>query len=87
MPRDQHPKDADLEKVRARIAERLATLHDVQDLEFVELAASLPEAPFDADAALEALLSTADYIAMARARYELELEKLRRTPGQGQEPM
>lgn len=87
MSRDSHPKAADLEKVRARITERLTALDDVQDLEFVELAASLPEAPFDADAALEALLSTADYITAARARHELELEKLRRTPGQGKESM
>ena len=42
MPRNHPPKDADLQKVRTRITERLATLHDVQDLEFVELAASLP---------------------------------------------
>lgn len=78
MLRGEGPEPSRLEKVRARIHQRIDEIHDVEDLEFVELAASLSEMPFDGDVSLETLLSVSDYVGSARARYELEVEKLKR---------
>lgn len=75
-----------LERVRARLEAQLDELEDVQDLEFIELVATLPHQPYSEEVAVEVLLTVADYVALARAWHEVEVEKLCRTQPEGRRP-
>lgn len=69
-PEIQPAPAQDPDAVRARLIEKIATLHDLERLEFLELVVELPEYPFTAEVGLEVLLSVAGYIATAREVYE-----------------
>ncbi len=86
MPRDPGVKPPGLQDVRHRVDDRLDEIQDVQDLVFIELVATLPQQPYSEEVAVEVLLTVADYVAQARARHELEIEKLRRAQPEGKRP-
>jgi|GEM_PF-4777333 len=66
------------ERVRSRLIGEIEKIDSVDDLEFLELVATLPEMPFSEEVAVEVLVSAASYVAEARARFELELARRQR---------
>lgn len=72
------PDGPGADEVRRRLIGEIEKIDSVDDLEFLELMATLPEMPFSEEAAVEVLVSAASYVAEARARFELELARRRR---------
>lgn len=72
------PDGPGADEVRRRLIAEIEKIDSVDDLEFLELMATLREMPFSEEAAVEVLVSAASYVAEARARFELELARRRR---------
>jgi len=73
-------------KVRARVDAQLDRLVNVEDLEFIEMVAAVPDQPFSEEIALEVLFELVSYMARAKTLHELELEALREAQPEAQKP-
>lgn len=76
-------KGKELALVRERLNQLLDSITQVEDLEFVELAATLTDITFSEEMAVEFYLDVSRYIARVQARHERAKAKSQEIEGKG----